>query len=112
MLGLSISVVLFSLHQGSAQFKQTLLVLLELQLLSFVQFVLLLKLGGWLNLTRSCVGSDVEEIDVGFQISLLHQFDRLGLSIHEFLQSGSVGFLEIGSTPSHILFVLGESIIL
>jgi hypothetical protein len=90
-----------------------LLSLFKQSLFSLVQFVLFKELLGWFYLTWSGIGSNIEEVYVGEEVTFLHEFDGLRLSCDFLLKFEIIILLlEVSTTTSHILLVLVESVIL
>lgn len=85
---------------------------MEFALLPLVQLVFFLKLLRGLDLRRRRFGCYVEEIDVGLQVTGLHELDALRLSCNLLLQFKIiVFFLEVSAAARHILLVLSKSVV-
>lgn len=97
---LAFSVKALRVDKIFTELEKRLLGLLEPSLFPLVELVFLLQLGGGLDLTRGGLGSDVEEINVCLQESLLHELDGLGLSCNLLLQFKVVLLLlKVGTGP-------------
>ena len=82
ILDLVIAIKLFGVLKILAEGQELFLLIFvvfsyEFSLLSLVKFVFLLKFGRGLDFRRGSLCGDVEEVDVGLQVSLLHELDGL-----------------------------------
>ena len=93
------TLIVLSLFEVIAEGKEGVLVLLESCLSrTLVEALFLFKLDRRLDLARSRIRCNVEEIDIGLQITLLEESDALALGADFFLQLEIVFFAEILST--------------
>lgn len=113
---LIIAVKLFGVFKVLAEGQQLFLFIFvvfsyEFSLLSLVEFVFFLKFGRRLDFGWSSLSGDVEEVDVGLQVSLLHELDGLRPGCNFLLEFEIVVLLlEVGAATRHVLLVLREPI--
>lgn len=82
ILDLVIAIKLFGVLKILAEGQELFLLIFvvfsyEFSLLSLVKFVFLLKFGRGLDFRWGSLCGDIEEVDVGLQVSLLHELDGL-----------------------------------
>ena len=83
----------------------------EFSLLSLVKFVFFLKFGRGLDFRWGSLSGDIEEVDVGLQVSLLHELDRLWSGCNFLFKFEIVILLlEVGAATRHVLLVLRKTI--
>lgn len=116
VLDLIIAVKLFSVLKVLTEGKELFLLIFvvfsyEFSLLSLVEFVFFLKFGRGLDFRWGTLRGDVEEVDVGLEVTLLHELDGLRPGCNFLLQFEIVVlFLEVGAATRHVLLVLREPI--
>ena len=99
VLTVSLTLIVLSLFEVVAEGKEGVLVLLESCLSrTLVEALFLFKLDRRLDLARSRIRCNVEEIDIGLQITLLEESDAFTFGADFFLQLEIVFFAKILST--------------
>lgn len=116
VLDLIIAVKLFGILKALTEGKELFLLIFvvfsyEFSLLSLVEFVFFLQFGRRLDFRWGTLRGDVEEVDVGLQVALLHELDGLRPGCNFLLQFEIVVLLlEVGAATRHVLLVLREPI--
>ena len=116
VLDLIIAVKLFGVLKVLTEGKELFLFIFvvfsyEFSLLPLVEFVFFLQFGRRLDFGWGTLRGDVEEVDVGLQVPLLHELDGLRPGCNFLLQFEIVVLLlEVGAAPRHVLLVLREPI--
>jgi hypothetical protein len=111
LLDVAVSQVALGVNEVLTELEQGVFCLLELALLSLVEFVLFLQFLRRLDLRGRGLSGDVEEVYVGLDEALLQKLDGLGFGSDFLLKFEIVVFfLEVIATATHELLVGLESV--